>query len=77
MRLNIEQITEEALTLPVEARILLADRLVESLELSEDQFIKQSWITEANRRREEIQAGRIKTIPGDEALAHIRQLFPQ
>jgi len=72
---TVEQITEEALTLPSEARALLADRLVESLDPMEDGYIRQLWVKEALTRRDDIRAGRVQPIPGDEALARVRQTF--
>ena len=73
MRLTVEQIAEEALSLPSDARALLADRLVESLDPAEDEDIRQRWITEACRRLDEVRSGRVQTIPGDVALAQVRQ----
>ena len=73
MRLTVEQIAEEALSLPSDARALLADRLVESLDPAEDEEIRQLWINEACRRRDEVRVGRVQTIPGDVALAQVRQ----
>ena len=73
MKLTVEQIAEEALSLPSDARALLADRLVESLDPAEDEDIRQLWINEACRRRDEVRNGRVQTIPGDVALARIRQ----
>ncbi len=73
MAMTIEQLAEEALTLSPEARALLADRLVESLDASELDGIDRLWISEAKRRRDEIRSGRVKTIPGDEALAQVRR----
>jgi len=75
MNLTVEQIAEEALSLPSEARALLADRLVESLDPAEDGYVHQLWIAEARRRRDDIRNGRVMTIPGDEALAQVRQAF--
>ena len=74
MILTVEQIAEEALALPNEARALLADRLVESLDLAEDGYIQQLWSAEARRRRDDVRAGRVKTIPGDEALERVRRI---
>jgi hypothetical protein len=71
--LSVEQIAEEALSLPSEARVLLADRLVESLDPVEDEKIHRLWAAEALRRRDEVRSGRVKTILGDEALARIRK----
>jgi hypothetical protein len=73
MVLNVEQITEQALALPSEARALLADRLVESLDPAEDGCARGLWVAEARRRRDEVRSGRVQTIPGDEALARVRQ----
>jgi len=73
MRLTVEQIAEEALSLPSDARALLADRLVESLDPAEDEEIRQLWINEACRRRDDVRSGRVKAIPGDVALAQVRQ----
>lgn len=75
MALTVEQIAEAALALPGEARALLADRLVESLDPADDSDIQQLWMTEARRRRIDIRAGRIQTVPGEEALAQVRRLF--
>jgi len=75
MNLSVEQIAEEVLSLPSEARALLADRLVESLDPAEDGYIRQLWAAEARRRRDDVRAGRVKTIPGDEALQKVRQAF--
>lgn len=72
---TVEQITEEALALPSEARALLADRLVESLDPTEDGYIRQLWVKEAISRRDDIRTGRVQTIPGDEALARVRRTF--
>jgi putative addiction module component (TIGR02574 family) len=71
--MTAEQIAKEALSLPSEARALLADRLVESLDPAEDGYIHQLWATEALRRRDDVRSGHIKTIPGDEALARVRR----
>jgi putative addiction module component (TIGR02574 family) len=71
--MTVEQMTEEALALPSEARALLADRLVESLDPAEDGLVRQLWVAEARRRRDDVRSGRVKTIPGDEALAQVRR----
>jgi hypothetical protein len=52
---------------------LLADRLVESLDPAENGQLRQMWVTEAIRRREEVRENRVKTIPRDEALARVKR----
>lgn len=70
---TVEQIADEALSLPSEARALLADRLVESLDPLEDGYIRQLWAAEARARRDDVRNGLVKTIPGQEALEHVRK----
>jgi hypothetical protein len=73
MNFTVEQIAEEALALPSEARALLADRLAESLDPLEDGYIRQLLVTEARTRRDEVRSGLVKTIPGQEALERVRK----
>lgn len=70
---TMEQLAEEALSLPSEERALLADRLVESLDAAEANRIDRLWASEAKRRRDEVRQGLVQTIPGDEALARVRR----
>lgn len=72
MTTNIEQIAEQAMKLPGESRAQLADLLVESLDAEALGRIDQLWLTEAKRRRDDVRAGRVKTIPGDEARRRVR-----
>lgn len=73
MTASIEQIIEGALALPDEARALLADRLVESLDPAEASRVHDLWVVEARRRIEDVRSGRVQTIPGEEALAQVRR----
>jgi putative addiction module component (TIGR02574 family) len=72
MSMTVEQIAAEALSLPSEARALLADRLVESLDPAEDGVVRQLWASEAKRRLDDVRSRRVQTIPGDEGLARVR-----
>lgn len=73
MHMTVEQIAEEALALPSEARALLADRLVESLDPAEDGYIRQLWVREAKRRVDEVRRGEVQTVPAEVAFAEVRQ----
>ena len=77
MSLTIDQLTTEAMHLPVSSRAELAERLVESLDFSEEDEIQQAWTAEAIRRRDEVRSGEVKTIPGDVVLAEIREMLGQ
>jgi len=77
MNMSIEQLNAEAMSLPSTDCAVLADRLVESLVPAENLDIQELWVAEALKRRDEIRSGLVKTIPGDEALAHVRRAVGQ
>ena len=72
MRVSIEQIAEAALSLPSDARALLADRLVESLDPLTDQDVRGAWASEALQRLEDLRSGKVKAVPSQEAFARAR-----
>jgi hypothetical protein len=73
MSMTVEQIVDEALGPPSEARAQLADRLVESLDPAEDGYVRQLWAAEALRRRNDVLTGRVLAVPGEEGLAQVRR----
>lgn len=75
MIMRVEEITDVALELPSEARALLADRLVESLDPAEDGYIHNLWAEEASRRLQELRSGKVVGISGKEALIRLRQKY--
>ena len=72
MNISFEKIPQEALSLPNDARIELADRLVESLDSLEESEFQTLWSDESVRRRDEVRKGLVNTIPGDEAVKQVR-----
>jgi len=75
--LSIEQLMQEALSLPSEARALLVEKLIESLEFDINPAIQAAWTNEAKKRRDELRSGAIQPILGDEALAQVRRILEQ
>lgn len=73
--LSIEQLTQEALSLPSASRSRLAEELVQSLEFDVDPAIQTTWLNIAQQRRDEIRSGSVQTINGQEALDRVRQLL--
>jgi hypothetical protein len=73
--LSIEQLTQEALSLPSASRSKLAEELVQSLEFDVDPAIQTTWLNVAQQRRDEIRSGSVQTINGQEALDRVRQLL--
>ena len=72
---SIDQLMNEMLSLPSVSRAMLADRLVASLEFDTDSTIQNAWITETQRRRDEIREGLVQPIMGEEALKQVRRLL--
>ncbi|MBI4595196.1 MAG: addiction module protein [Candidatus Tectomicrobia bacterium] len=62
-----EELISEAVSLPVEIRLQLVERLLESLNPSHKN-IDELWAIEAERRVAEIEKGEVKTVPGDEVF---------
>ena len=77
MSMTIDQITTEAMQLPVSSRAELAEKLVESLDFTEDEATRAAWAAEVIRRRDDVRSGRVQTIPGEQVMAEIRQMFGQ
>jgi putative addiction module component (TIGR02574 family) len=46
-------------------RATLAGLLIESLEGPEDPDVEKAWATEVERRWQEVESGKVKTIPWD------------
>jgi len=67
-----DRVTEEALLLPVEARLGLVEKLISSLNLPVDEEIDRLWAEEAERRVARLDAGEAKLIPGEEVFSKVR-----
>lgn len=63
-----KDVMNEALRLPREARALLAEKLLESLDFEEPFEISSEWKEEIARRCREIDDGTAELIPGEEVL---------
>lgn len=68
---DTNQLFEEALKLPPEARAALAGTLIESLEEPVDERAEEAWAAEIQRRLDELDAGALKTVSWPEARRRI------
>jgi 3'-phosphoadenosine 5'-phosphosulfate sulfotransferase len=73
--LSVEELIQEALSLPNATRVFLVEKLIESLESDIDQNIQKSWNIEAKKRQDEIRNLMIEPIYGEIALAQIRRIL--
>ncbi|MGB5157698.1 addiction module protein [Desulfobacterium sp. N47] len=72
MTLSADELATRAMALSGEARALLAEKLIESLD---QESISAIWLTEAKKRRDEVRSGKVKAIPGIEVMQNVRKLF--
>jgi len=71
MEREVSEILEKALTLPTEARAALANSLLDSLDESVDLTTEEEWNEEIARRLQEIDSGKVKPVPWQEARRQI------
>ena len=72
--LSTAELTEQAVSLPVEERAKLIDSLLKSLNPSSDE-IDQEWMKVAKRRLDDIHSGKVKVIPGYEVFEKVKARF--
>ena len=75
--LTLDQLISEATALPDAAKAILIDKIVESMTTQIEQDVLMAGVKKAQERIAEIDSGTVQTIPGDIALAQIRQLSNQ
>ena len=63
-----ESIIKKVLQLPREARALIAEKLLESLDFEEPFEVSTEWREEIARRWREIDEGIVALIPGEKVL---------
>ena len=66
-----EKLLKDALRLPPQARAALAGQLLESIEKEVDEDAEAAWSVEIARRIEELESGKVKTVPWSEARRRI------
>ena len=71
MSVSLATIESQALELPPEERVQLADRLLTSL--SGDSRIEDAWFVEVERRLAEIESGRSVLVPAEIAVERARR----
>jgi hypothetical protein len=73
--LSVEELIQEALSLPNNTRVFLVEKLMESLESDIDENIQNLWNIEAKKRRDEIRNHSVELIPGELALTQVRRIL--
>jgi len=65
-----DELINEAVLLPVEIRLQLVDRLLQSLNFI-NKDIDEQWMIEAERRVAEIENGKIETVSGEDVFQRL------
>lgn len=65
---------DEVASLPVEERARVVDTLLRSLNTPES-IVDSAWMEVAQRRLDELRAGRVEAIPGEAVFERIRQRY--
>lgn len=71
MSLSASEFYEAGMNLPPSVRKDVALRLLESLEVSDDESVDEAWTAEIGSRVDDLLSGKVQAIPGEEVLARI------
>jgi putative addiction module component (TIGR02574 family) len=72
----LDNVTQNALSLSLRERGILATRLIESMDMAANNEIQDSWLDTAEERLRDIDEGRVKPITEDEVERRIRARLP-
>jgi putative addiction module component (TIGR02574 family) len=75
MTQEARDLLQKALALPENERAELAGNLLSSLDTTVDQDVDVAWQQEVVRRLNEVQSGKVKTIPWEEVQQKGRKLL--
>jgi putative addiction module component (TIGR02574 family) len=73
MAQGLKEITEEALRLPPDERVVLAESLLLTIDEGHDRLVDEAIIAELERRLQDFREGKVKGIPAQEAFRRIRE----
>jgi putative addiction module component (TIGR02574 family) len=70
---DLKELTEEALRLPPEERVVLAESLLLTIDEKHDQSVDEATMAELERRLADFREGKVVGIPAEEAFRRIRE----
>lgn len=71
MSLSASEFYDAALALPPSVHKDIALRLLESVEVVDDNSIDEAWTNELSSRVDDIVSGKVTTVPGEQVFADI------
>ena len=73
--MNSSAIEQSALSLPQQERAHLVHLLLDSLDGPSGTDIQEIWLSEARRRADEIDIGKVKLVSGEQLEQQVQALF--
>jgi putative addiction module component (TIGR02574 family) len=73
MSSNLDQLTADAMKLPLRDRVQLAQRLVSTLDDEVEGDTEALWFAEAERRLEELRSGKVQGISAEDSFRNARE----
>jgi putative addiction module component (TIGR02574 family) len=73
MTQRLKELTEQALHLPPDDRVTLAESLLLTVDDAHDQRVNEAVIQELERRAEDLRSGKVEGIPAEEVFAKLRE----
>jgi putative addiction module component (TIGR02574 family) len=77
MSTDLEQLTADAMKLSLRDRVLLAQRLVSTIDDEVEADTEALWFAEAERRLEELRSGKAQGIDSENAFRTAREALDQ
>ena len=68
---NVDNLFSEAMTLPDDSRLRLAERLFSTIK--EEPALQAEQLEEVAHRIQEVRSGKVKTLPGEDVFREIAQ----
>lgn len=73
MTLSESEFYEAGLALPPSVRKDVALRLLESIEVADQESVDEAWSEEIGSRVDDILSGKVETIPGEQVFAELAE----
>ena len=73
MSTNLDQLTADAMKLPLRDRVQLAQRLVSTIDEEVETDTEALWFAEAERRLDELRSGIVQGIDSEDAFRTARE----
>ena len=70
---GLKELTEQALRLPPDERVVLAESLLLTIGEKDDLLVDESIMAELERRLQDFRDGKVTGVPAEEAFRRIRE----